>query len=118
MNAPSHPLSQFVKIPGIATPIPVESISHFEGFGNYSRLFFVGKTRPIVASQTLKLFELQLPGFLRVSKSYLVNPLHITALDRQDGRTLELTLDNQASVLVARRRVEHIRTQLITPGTH
>ncbi|UHG94414.1 LytTR family DNA-binding domain-containing protein [Spirosoma oryzicola] len=118
MNAPLPPLSKLIKIPGIASPVQSETISHFEGFGNYSRLFFLGKSAPVVVSQTLKLFELQLPNFLRVSKSHLVNPQHIISLDSLKGRSNQLTLSNEVFVPVSRRRIDGIRTQLSVQGVH
>jgi len=105
-------MGQTIKIPGISKPIPVEQITHFEGYGNYTRVYCQGAKNPIVATQTLKLFEDQLPDFLRANKSTLINHRHIKGVDRLTGRSMELMLDNNSSVVVARRRVQQIRVKL------
>jgi DNA-binding LytR/AlgR family response regulator len=112
MNEHSYPNDQTIKIPGVTKPVPIGSITHCKGDGNYTRVYLQGLQKPIIATQTLKLFESQLPNFLRVSKSTLINHQYIESIDRQPGGILELYMTNASSVAVSRRRKQDIWNKL------
>jgi DNA-binding LytR/AlgR family response regulator len=112
MNKQTHQTDQTIKIPGVVKPIPIGLITHCKGYGNYTLIYRLGEKYPIVSSWTLKLFEKQLPSFLRANKSTLINHRHIMSIERLDGRSLEFMLANDAPVMVARRRVQGIRAKL------
>mgnify|MGYP001811104923 CR=1 FL=1 len=85
MNEHSYPTDQTIKIPGVTKPIPIGSITHCKGDGNYTRVYLQGLQKPIIATQTLKLFESQLPNFLRVSKSTLISLHSSPPITRTNG---------------------------------
>jgi DNA-binding LytR/AlgR family response regulator len=113
MNKTIHHTSQTIKVPGVHNPILVGSITHCKGYGNYTRIYCKGLERPIVASRTLKLFENQLPDFLRANKSTLINHRYIVSVDRHPDGLMELAIENDSPVAVSRRRKQGIWDKLI-----
>lgn len=111
-------VSDSIKLPGIKRPLPANAITHLEGYGNYTRIYLLEKPNPIVISQTLKWFEDQLPQFVRVHKSLLVNNQFVRGIARRDQekRTVWLRLQNNASVKVSRRRADTVLTKLSLRG--
>ncbi|MBC7457373.1 MAG: LytTR family transcriptional regulator DNA-binding domain-containing protein [Bdellovibrionaceae bacterium] len=59
-------------------------------------------------SQTLKWFEEQLPSFIRVHKSSLVNLAHVVLFEQINSREAKVILTNRVALLVSRRRVQSI----------
>lgn len=56
-----------------------KDIVRIEGSGNYSRIYLVSGESVLMA-YTLKDVARQLPGFIRVHKTHLINPAHATDL--------------------------------------
>jgi len=87
--------------------VPCSDIVYIKSDSNYCILKLTGK-RKIVASKTLKYFEGILTGnqFLRVHKSYLVNPEHIRKYLKKDGG--ELMMSNDELIPVSRNHRDEI----------
>ena len=70
-----------------------------------------------MVAQTLKYFEHHLPGFLRVSKSALVNPVYIQKIVQADVKLMPLELVDGLTIVVPRRRIVDTLARLeVTPG--
>lgn len=73
--------------------IETDTISYFEGNGNYTNIHLRDKEKPILASVTLNFFEKEVqrvsPRFFRIHKSYLVN---LNAVDRVEKKGLSRSL--------------------------
>lgn len=82
--------------------IPVHSIEYLEGIGNYTNVYIIGQ-KPIMVSKTLLRFEELLPGFIRIHKSRLVNPIYIVdyRADKRDDMYVELS--DERRLLMSRR---------------
>ena len=101
-----------VRIPGYRHIQNAQLISRLEGDGNYTLIYLRDAVRPLLVSQTLKYFECQLPNFLRVSKSLLINPVVVDHIVRLDAKTVHLHLLDCGQVTVSRRRVVTIMARL------
>lgn len=84
-----------------------------EGVNNYTHFYFKEK-KTLLISKTLKEFEDILcdHGFVRVHKSHLVN---INEIERMDKEGV-LWLNNGTSIIVSRRRKDHIISILAQHG--
>ena len=84
-----------------------------EGINNYTYFHFKEK-KTLLISRTLKEFEDILcdHGFVRAHKSHLVNISEIARLDKEGV----LWLDNGTSIIVSRRRKDHIISVLAQYG--
>ena len=86
-----------------------------EGDANYTWLHATNRPKCLCAL-TLKRVEVQLPGFIRIHKSSLINPIHVAQV-RVDGPYREaIHLTNGLTMLVARRRIQTVRQQLNGQG--
>lgn len=101
-----------LRIPGYQHIRDAQCIAWLEGSGNYTIIYLKDDPRPLMVSQTLKVFELHLPAFIRISKSSLVNPTFIDQVIREDAKTMHLRLADGKSVSVSRRRITETITQL------
>ena len=100
-----------LKLPGLSSPVAFDSIIWVEGHGNYSWVYFTDQPR-YLSAKTLKWIEDQLPGFIRVHKSALLNPTHVAGVTLTAPRRLSIRMSNGLKLLVARRRIERVRYQL------
>ena len=94
-----------LSIPGYRHIQDIQALNCLTGNGNYTWVEFVGEKKPVLVSQTLKHFERQLPDFIRVSKSVLLNPNYVVGTMREDARTVYLRLADERLVLISRRRL-------------
>lgn len=64
--------------------IPLDRIRYIEGLKDYVKIHVEGETHPIVSLLSLKSLEEQLPGdrFIRVHRSYIVQPSKIRTIER------------------------------------
>jgi DNA-binding LytR/AlgR family response regulator len=92
--------------------VAVSAIEYCVGDGNYTFVYLKGE-RPVLIAKTLLRFAEQLPGFIRIHKGTLVNPLHIIGHFPHKGMLL-VRLSGQRSLPVARRRAAECKQQLIT----
>jgi two-component system LytT family response regulator len=83
-----------------------QEILFLKGVVNYTE-FHLTNGKKIVSSSTLKRHEEELNGFLRVSKSHLLNPEYIKRLHRF-GAELKVELKGGRRIGVSRRRKKMI----------
>ena len=79
-------------------------IVRLEGDGNYTNIYRIYQPTPRLVSKTLLHFQRQLPGYWRVSKSALINPVYLVKVV-QDGKFYYACMIDDTRVLIARRRV-------------
>ncbi|OJW76128.1 MAG: hypothetical protein BGO59_03100 [Spirosoma sp. 48-14] len=82
------------------------------GFGNYTWVHLAEASKPILITQTLKWFENQLPDFIRVHKSEMINPLFVQTLRNPNHVTLEVCLTNGYTARISRRRIQMVTQKL------
>ncbi|MBO0953190.1 LytTR family transcriptional regulator [Fibrella sp. HMF5405] len=104
-----------IHIPGYSALQHPELIIRLEGDSNYTNIYTLNQPRPLLVSQTLLYYQRQLPGFLRVSKSSLVNPAYVVRIVKK-GKVLHLRLTDDTMVLVSRRRMTETLTVLNSLG--
>ncbi|GAB4017066.1 LytTR family DNA-binding domain-containing protein [Spirosoma koreense] len=104
------PLSNLLKLPGLPR-LSLDDVLYMEGFWNYTTIRFVnGKT--FVIARTLQVMQ-QRTGFLRIHKSFLVNPAHIEHMASPTGRkSATLHLRGAYTLEVARRRYSQVKQAL------
>jgi DNA-binding LytR/AlgR family response regulator len=85
----------------------VDSIILLEGNANYT-IVYLDNGKPKVIAHSIKFFEpfLETHGFLRVHRSFLINPLHVTGYNSED---YILTMSNGQKANIARRRKHTVR---------
>lgn len=93
-----------------------KEITYLEADVNYT-IFHLKNGKKIVSSFTLKKYEsdYRYAGFLRVHKSFLLNPQHILHCE-QIGKKATVELSNGRKVNVSRRKIGLIRN-FINPKT-
>lgn len=99
-------------VPGYRHVRDDQMLNRLTGNGNYTWIELTNEKQPVLVSQTLKYFERQLPGFIRVSKSVLLNPAFVVGFTREGTRTLYLLLADGSRTLVSRRRMPDIADSL------
>ncbi len=102
-------------IPGYRHITDAQLIIRLEGDGNYTLIHVRDAAQPLLVSYTLKYFQLQLPQFIRVSKSALVNPGYIDRVVKTGPKRLFLLLIDGTTIPVSRRRIVYIRQRLGIP---
>lgn len=100
-----------LKLPGLAKPVALNSIICAQGHGNYTWLYATNQPKYLWAA-TLKWVETQSPGFIRIHKASLINPVHVVQVRVDGPHTMIIQMTNGMSLAVARRRVERVRQQL------
>jgi two-component system, LytTR family, response regulator len=87
--------------------VDLQDITHFESDGCYTRVH-KASGEEILISKMLKEFDdmLSESGFYRVHKSYLINLLHISRFEKQEGGYIVLT--NGQKIPVASRKREEL----------
>lgn len=69
-------------------------------------------------AHTLKWYAARWPGFVRVHKQFLINPDYasqLTLAPRLRDHSYVVMQDN-TSLLISRRRLQHVQQQLLTVG--
>lgn len=90
-----------------------ESILRVQGMGNYCKIHFANRQKPLVVSKVLHWVQDRLPPsiFLRVHRSHLINKQHVRQM--QGGECKTLLLANGELVDVSRRKSSKVKS-LIT----
>lgn len=101
-----------LSIPGYRHIRDAQALNRLTGNGNYTWIELAGVKSPVLISQTLKYFERQLPDFIRVSKSTLLNPNCVVGTMREDARTVYLRLADESLVPIPRRRLADVMDKL------
>jgi DNA-binding LytR/AlgR family response regulator len=88
-------------------------ILFIRGEGNYSN-FFLKDGRKILSCRTLKYFAnlLSKDGFIRPSKSALINPSAIVHIDFKSQKTIRLV--NEEVISISRRQVRPLKEYFLT----
>ncbi|GAB3317289.1 hypothetical protein GCM10027299_08500 [Larkinella ripae] len=97
----------FLQLRGYKLPLPLSDLIWLEGNSNYS-LLHRNNAPKLMTARTLVRWQKQLPGFIRISRSALVNPYHILRLHRVSTYQVEITLTNGTVLQVARRRIAEV----------
>lgn len=69
-------------------------ILYLAGDGNYTHVYFVDAPKQLYA-KTLAYFALHLPTFVRIHKSYLVNPDYVVGYQTDSNRGATLQVGNE-----------------------
>lgn len=87
-------------------------ITYLEADINYT-IFHLSGGKKIVSSFTLKKYErdIRLAGFLRVHKSFLLNPDFIIHYE-QRGKKATIHLSTGKILSVSRRRISHVKNKI------
>ncbi|GAB4016547.1 hypothetical protein GCM10028808_45350 [Spirosoma migulaei] len=112
MKHPVNRAAGSIKLPGQSLPLALKSIVRLQGYGNYTWVHLSTQPKPILAALTLKWFEDQLPGFVRVHKSEIINPAFIRAVALDDSLQTTVCLVNEYKAKVSRRRLEQVVAKL------
>jgi two-component system LytT family response regulator len=88
--------------------ICIKEIEYVQGVGNYSK-FYLNDGRSIVTCRTLKYYEQFLieRGFIRPSKSAIVNVNSIHTIDFNRQKTIKLS--NDQNISISRRQIKPLR---------
>ena len=101
------------------TLIDYKDIIWLEASDNYTNLFLSNDKKRIVASKTLKEFEIILPNtvFFRVHRSSLINIDYVKEYSNADGGTIIMTDGTNIQLSKARSQEfsEFIKTRAVTP---
>jgi two-component system LytT family response regulator len=93
---------------GKVTLLEAQEVVYLEGDGNYTYVHTIHARRFLV-SKTMKTVDKILnAGFLRIHKSYMINPVHLTARVETD----RLLLKGGKQLPIARRRIIEIQEML------
>lgn len=86
----------------------LNTVVFIKGQGNYCQVMPT-QGRPVLVSATLVRYERMLPGFWRVSKSCLVNPIFIEQFLGVVNRHPRLHLANDQTIPVSRRKYAYVK---------
>jgi two-component system LytT family response regulator len=88
--------------------ICIKDIMRIEGEGNYSKFYFFDG-RKVISCRTLKYFESYLleRGFIRPSKSAIINMNSIQAIDFNIHKSIRLVNNHQ--VTISRRQIKPLK---------
>ena len=90
-----------------------KQIIRLQGNGNYTVLHLRASPKPLLITLTLKAFEGQLPGFIRVHKSSLINPAYVKKVIYEADKTISLLLTDGVRIAVSRRRTEEALARFV-----
>nr|MBI1231121.1 response regulator [Cytophagales bacterium] len=85
--------------------IEIDQIIRCEADRNYSYIYLIGVTQPLLISRNLKDLETALSsnGFLRIHNSHLINPIYIKKILRTDGGMIELI--DHTKIMITKNKV-------------
>jgi len=120
MSQLNRPVPKLV-VPGYRYLQDTALLVYLEGVSNYTQLHLTKLERPLLVNattllptthavpllvtRTLRYFEEQLPHFIRISKSLLVNPLYMAQIVAVKGRSMEVYLLDGTILDGSRRRI-------------
>ncbi|MGQ0649651.1 MAG: LytR/AlgR family response regulator transcription factor [Gemmatimonadaceae bacterium] len=99
----------FVRSGGAIIPVAVESVSHFEAWGDYITAH-AGRTRHVLHLSLNRLgARLDPRQFVRIHRTHIVNLAYVTSFRRQGKGRLVAELANGARLAVSRTRARALR---------
>jgi DNA-binding LytR/AlgR family response regulator len=89
--------------------VQIDKVVMVESFVNYTK-FYMNDGKKKVASRTLKFYELRLQnfGFVRVHRSFMINPIYVQNYDEGSGT---ITMTHGCKALVSRRKKKGLENQ-------
>jgi two-component system LytT family response regulator len=81
--------------------VPIHSIVHCEAVDNFTRFYFEGeKQQPLMICRTLKYFEeiLREHKFLRIHRSYLINPEYVIRYNKGKGGSVTMKNNQELEI--------------------
>jgi DNA-binding LytR/AlgR family response regulator len=86
----------------------VKTVILLEGDINYT-IFHLEDGKQQVVAHSIKFFEtfLETHGFLRVHRSYMINPSHVKNLNKNEYK---VTMNNGIEAIISRRRINMIKS--------
>jgi DNA-binding LytR/AlgR family response regulator len=90
--------------------IDVSDVAFLKGDGNYTNIH-LASGRSILSSRTLLLFE-EIPGLVRIHKSYLLNIAYINYLQVINHEVAFVVMKSGAKFAVSRRRLKFVKEQI------
>lgn len=97
-----------IQLPGIGSPISRAGIVRLTSSGNYTWVFLKHNNKPLLITKTLKWFEQNLPDFIRVRKSELINPLYIQSKTNITNREVDVLMSDGHLIRISRRRIQSV----------
>lgn len=85
-------------------PVDASAIIRIESARNYSWIYFAGGQRILMAYPLLK-YQQDLPAFIRVYKSHLINPAFIDRLDYRGPSACGIYLKDNTRIPVSKHRL-------------
>lgn len=94
--------------------VKTSQIVYIEAIGQSSKLFMTDGVE-IVSNKNLGWFEkvLSIQDFLRVHRSYLVNLLFVSRINKKGGQYIEFSLKNLKKLPVSKRKNEDLKKALL-----
>ena len=83
--------------------IKLTSITYLKGCGNYT-VFHLTSGKELMVSQTLKVYA-DLPGFVRISKSIMINKQFVERIKRVDSKNAFVVSRTGLVLPISRRRI-------------
>lgn len=89
-----------------------EEVAYLRGDRNYT-FFHLSDGRKLIFSRTLRLYEFHhnLVYFIRVNKSYLLNPTYMRTIERL-GNKITIQMQDGVQVRVSRKKIKMIKIWL------
>lgn len=90
--------------------VPISSILYCEAADNFTKFYFEEGQQPLLICRTLKYFEdvLNGHGFLRIHRSYLINPTFVVRYSKGKGGYVTMK-DNQELEVSANKKQEFLK---------
>jgi two-component system LytT family response regulator len=90
--------------------ISVADVVYLKGDGNYTHIH-LASGRSILSARTLLLFE-EIPGLVRIHKSYVLNSAYIKHLQVINPKEAFVVMKSGAKFAVSRRRIDFVKEHI------
>lgn len=91
-----------IKLPGFPNGVDMREVMYIQGDGSYSHLYVANKKLTVCISLNKLCERFELPRFIKVHKSYMVNVSHVQVFGKQEGTSYIVILKNGLSVPISR----------------
>ena len=90
---------------------PVTDVLYLAGNGNYT-WFCMTNGRRKLTSRTLSYYSPTLPDFIRIHKSYLINPAYVLSLAYTSPESGVISMQDLTQLPIAKRRIREVHRVL------